>query len=57
MFEADVHLNPLHTSIVDICKVFELLVCFFNGMWVYTYTNTLVKLPLLDTKICEVRVT
>jgi hypothetical protein len=44
MVEADIHLRPLHTSILDIYKVFEPLVCFLNGIWVQPYTVTLAKL-------------
>ncbi len=43
MVEADIHLRPLHTSIVDIYKVFELLVCCLKGIWVYPYTVTPAK--------------
>ncbi len=42
--EADVHLRPLHTSMVDIFKVFESLVCCLKGIWVHPYTVTLAKL-------------
>ena len=33
MFEADIHLRPLPTSILDIFKVFEPLVCCLKGIW------------------------
>ncbi len=46
MVEADIHLRPLHTSILDIYKGFELLVCCLKGMWVHPYTVTLAKLAL-----------
>jgi hypothetical protein len=45
MVEADIHLKLLHTSIVDIHKVFEPLVCCLNGIWVHPYTVTSAKLP------------
>ncbi len=32
MVEADIHLRPLHTSILDIYKVFEPLVCCLKGI-------------------------
>ncbi len=44
MVEADVHLRPLHTSMVDIYKVFETLVCCLKGIWVHPYTVTPAKL-------------
>ncbi len=44
MVEAHIHLRPLHTSIVDIYKVFESLVCCLNSIWVHPYTITLAKL-------------
>ncbi len=44
MFEADIHLRLLHTSIVDIHKVFELLVCCLKHVWLHPYTVTLAKL-------------
>jgi hypothetical protein len=43
MFEADIHLKPLHTSIVDIYIVFEPLVCCLKGIWVHPYTVTMAK--------------
>jgi hypothetical protein len=42
--KADIHLKPLHTSMVDMCKVFEPLVCCLKGMWVHPYTVTPAKL-------------
>ncbi len=45
MFEADIHFRPLHTSIVDIYKVFEPLVCCLKGIWVRPYTVTLAQMP------------
>ena len=45
MFEADIHLRLLHTSILDIYKVFEPLVCCLKGIWLHPYTITLAKLP------------
>jgi hypothetical protein len=38
MVEADIHLRPLHTSMVDTYKVFELLVCCLKGIWAHPYT-------------------
>ncbi len=45
MVEADIHLRLLHTSILDIYKVFESLECCLKGMWVHPYTVTPAKLP------------
>ncbi len=45
MVEADIHLRQLHTSIVDIYKVFETLLCCLKGVWVDTYIVTPAKLP------------
>jgi hypothetical protein len=45
MFEADIHLRLLHTSILDIYKVFEPLVCCLKDIWLHPYTITLAKLP------------
>ncbi len=45
MVEADIHLRPLHTSILDIYKVIETLVCCLKGIWLNPYTVTLAKLP------------
>jgi hypothetical protein len=45
MFEADIHLRLLHTSILDIYKVFETLVCCLKGIWVHPYALTPAKLP------------
>jgi hypothetical protein len=45
MFEANFHLRLLHTSILDIYKVFDLLVCCLKGIWLHLYTITLAKLP------------
>jgi hypothetical protein len=44
MFEADIHFWLLHTSILDIYKVFETLVCCLKGIWVHPYTITPAKL-------------
>jgi hypothetical protein len=52
MVEANIHLRPLHTSILDIHKVFEPLVCCLKGIWLHPYTVTLSK-----PQIWEVRVT
>ncbi len=45
MFEANVNLRLLHTSILDIYKVLELLVCCLKGVWLHPHTVTLAKLP------------
>jgi hypothetical protein len=45
MFEADIYLRLLHTSILDIYKVFEPLVCCLKGIWVQPYSVTPAKLP------------
>jgi hypothetical protein len=45
MVDADIHLRLLHTSIIDIYKVFESLVCCLKGMQVHPYTITPAKLP------------
>jgi hypothetical protein len=45
MFDADIHLKPLHTSILDIYKVFEPLICCLKGIWLHPYTSTPAKLP------------
>jgi len=45
MNEADIHLQPLHTFILVIYKLFETLVCCLNGIWLHPYTITLAKLP------------
>ncbi len=45
MFEADIYLRLLHTSILDIYKVFEPLVCCLKGTWVQPYSITPAKLP------------
>ncbi len=44
MVEADIHFRPLHTSILDIYKVFEPLVCCLKGIWVHSCTFTPAKL-------------
>ncbi len=45
MVEADIHLRLLHLSIVDIYKMFELLVCCLKGRWLHPYTVTPAKMP------------
>ena len=40
MDEADVPLKLLHTSILDIFKVIDPLVCCLKGTWVHPYTVT-----------------
>jgi hypothetical protein len=42
-FEAEIHLKPLHTSILDMYKVFETLVCCLKGIWLHPYTITRAK--------------
>ncbi len=44
MVEADIHFRLIHTSILDIYKVFEPLVCCLKGSWLHSYTITLAKL-------------
>jgi hypothetical protein len=44
MVEADTHLRPLHTSMLDIYKVFKPLVQCLKGIWLHPYTVTLAKL-------------
>ena len=46
MVEADIHLRPLHTSILDMYIVFGPLVCCLKGIWVHSYTVTPAKLAL-----------
>jgi len=43
LVEDDIHLRPLNTSILDIHKVFEALVCSLKGIWVHPYTIPLAK--------------
>ena len=38
MIEADIHLRPLPTFILDMYKVFQLLECCLKGIWVHPYT-------------------
>ena len=38
------HLRPIHTSIMDIFKVFEPLVCCLKAIWVHPYAITPAKL-------------
>jgi hypothetical protein len=45
MFEAAIHLRPLPTSMLDLFKLFESLVCCLKGIWVHpSYTIPLFKL-------------
>jgi hypothetical protein len=37
MVEADIHLRLYPTSILDIYKVFKVLVCCLAGIWVHPY--------------------
>ncbi len=51
MVEADIHFRPLHTSMLDIYKVFEPLVCCLKGIWVHPYSVTSARLaPDLGTQ-------
>jgi hypothetical protein len=43
MVEAEIHLKPLHTSILDMYKVFEALVYCLKGIWLHPYTITRAK--------------
>jgi hypothetical protein len=45
MFKVNLHLRLLYTSILDIYKLFETLVCCLKGIWLHSYTITLAKLP------------
>ncbi len=45
MVKAEIHLRPLHTTILDIFKVFETLVCCLKDIWFHPYTITLAKFP------------
>ncbi len=38
MVEADIHLRLLCTSMFDMYKVFEVLVCCLTGIWEHPYT-------------------
>jgi hypothetical protein len=40
MFEANIHLRPLSTSIIDIHKIIEPLVCCLKEIWEHPYTVT-----------------
>ena len=50
MVEADIHLRPLHASILYIYKVFQLLVCCLKGIWVHPYTTPAKLAPDLGTQ-------
>jgi hypothetical protein len=53
MVKANIHLRPLHATILDIYKeVFEPLVCCLKDIWVHPHTVT-----LFEPQIWEVRVT
>jgi hypothetical protein len=43
MVEDDIHLRLLPTSIFDIHKVFEVLVCYLTGIWGHPYIFPLDK--------------
>ncbi len=52
MFEADIHLRLLHTSILDIYKLFESFVCSLKGIWLHPCTVTPYKLaPDLGSQV------
>jgi hypothetical protein len=40
MVEADIYLRLLPISILDIYKVFEVMLCCLTGIWVHPYINT-----------------
>jgi hypothetical protein len=44
MVEAEIHLRLDPTSIADIYKVFEVLVCCLTSIWVHDYILPLSKL-------------
>ncbi len=44
MVEADIDLRPLYTSVLDIYKVFEILLYCLKGIWMHPYTVTPAKL-------------
>jgi hypothetical protein len=43
MVKADIHLRTLHKTILDIYKVFEILVCCLKEIWLHPYTVTPAK--------------
>jgi hypothetical protein len=45
MVVADINFRLLHTSMLDIYKVFETLVCCLKGIWLHPYTVTPAKMP------------
>jgi hypothetical protein len=48
MFEADIYLKSLQTSILDIHKIIEPLLCCLKEIWEHPYTVTLAKLAPSD---------
>ena len=44
MVDANIHLRLLHTSILDMYKVFELLLCCLKAICLHPHTATLVNL-------------
>ncbi len=44
MVEADIHLRPLYTSMLDTYNMFEPLVCSLKSIWVHPNTVTLANL-------------
>jgi hypothetical protein len=60
MVEADIHLRLNPTSILNIYKVFEVLVCCLAGIWVHPYFIPPAKLApfwnsgsLVEWKLCH----
>jgi hypothetical protein len=45
MFEADIYLRLLHTSILDIYKVFGQLLCCLKDIWMQPYSIILANVP------------
>jgi hypothetical protein len=52
MVEANIHLRPLHTPILDTYNKLGQLVCCLKGIWVHPYT-----VRLSEPQIWEVMVT
>jgi len=49
VFEADIHLRLIPTSLLDMYKVFEPLVCCLKGIWMHPYTITPARLAPVVT--------
>jgi hypothetical protein len=43
-YDNDIHLRPVHASILNIYKVFEPFICCLKGIWVHPYTVQPAKL-------------